>query len=297
MKEVVVGTRGRLISLIAALAMLVSACQFDFNASVGGSDTFDPDHLGGEIAADLSAQLGGEFTVVCPADQPIAEGTTFECEATDELGRTGVIAVVASDDDGNVDWELVEVRPSPGEALAPPPLGDAPAVDPSLERPADVPADWVLFAEPGAGFLLWHPPGWIVERDEGTAVFSGPEGTDAYRTTINVQVVTTTAAGGIYPDEDALYADLYEQIVSVDGEVFWEEEDVLELASGPRRALGMQGIWEMRGEQFMQLAIVLARDARTLVQISYTAPIEFYEDSLELAITVVESFDVVETAD
>lgn len=287
------GTRVRTFVTLLAVAVLMAACDFNFEASVGGARVYDPDLLAEQIAAGLSEQLGGEFDVVCPPDQPIAADTSFECRATDVAGAVGIIGVRAADNDGNINWELLEVLPA-DSALAPADdetAGGLPG--PAAERPADVPDDWVQFAAADSGYLLWHPPDWVVERSEGTAIFSGPEGTDAYRTTVNVQVVTTTAAGGAYPDADALYADLIAQLVEGGGDVFWEEDDELHMASGSRRALALQAYWERQGEEFMQLAVVMQRDTATLVQISYTAPVELYEDSLDLAITIIESFDVV----
>ncbi|MEX2324606.1 MAG: DUF4333 domain-containing protein [Nitriliruptoraceae bacterium] len=273
--------------VVTAMVLSLAACEVDFEASAGGSGQIDPEVLGEQISDGLSEQLGGVFTVECPSGQPNEVGTTFECRATDESGQVGIITVVISDDAGNVDWELAEVLPSAGHE-------DQVSVSPAV-RPEGVPADWVLFAEPGVGYLLWHPRDWAVDRSPTVTVFSGPEGTDAYRTTVNVQVLLTSAVGGTYADADALYDDLVEQIADMGGDIFWEEEDDLMLVSGPRRARGFQAYWQMEGEEFMQMALVMARDADSVVQISYTAPVELYEDFLDLAITIIESFDVVDT--
>ncbi len=91
-------------------ALLLAGCDFEFSVSADDTDsTFDAEQLGGEIAGDLSAQLGGGFEVECPEDQPMEPGSTFECEAVDEAGQVGVIGVTPVDEDGNVEWELLEV--------------------------------------------------------------------------------------------------------------------------------------------------------------------------------------------
>lgn len=60
------------------------------------------------IAAEISAQAGGEWTVTCPDDVPIQKGLTANCEATSADGQSVMINITQTDDQGNVTWETVE---------------------------------------------------------------------------------------------------------------------------------------------------------------------------------------------
>ena len=89
---------GRMTALVGALAMtvgLLAACS----NSLSQSDVQD------KLTQGMSDQLGGEYTVSCPSDIPVAAGATFTCEATGADGSSGVITVTQDDDQGNLSWE------------------------------------------------------------------------------------------------------------------------------------------------------------------------------------------------
>jgi Domain of unknown function (DUF4333) len=56
------------------------------------------------VAADLAAQVGGEWTVQCPDDIPLEKGLTANCSATSADGQSTMIDVTQTDDQGNVTW-------------------------------------------------------------------------------------------------------------------------------------------------------------------------------------------------
>ena len=60
------------------------------------------------IAADIAAQVGGEWTVECPDDIPLEAGLTANCEATSTDGQAVMINITQTDDQGNIDWETAE---------------------------------------------------------------------------------------------------------------------------------------------------------------------------------------------
>jgi hypothetical protein len=64
--------------------------------------------LESSIAADIAAQVGGEWTVECPDDIPLEQGLTANCAATNADGETTMINITQTDDQGNVDWETAE---------------------------------------------------------------------------------------------------------------------------------------------------------------------------------------------
>lgn len=284
-----------LTALLAALALV--GCDVSFSTSGGqGAGLLDTERLEREIASGLAEQLGGSFEVVCPGGQPMTAGTSFTCEATDEAGQVGVIAVEALDDTGNVDWEVVEVRPAPDGDAAPapadedPPAEPEPAAEPDV-RPAGVPADWVRFGTDATGFSLWHPADWSSEGGDGTYLFRGPPGTELERAVINVQLVLRETPERVLADEAAFSADLQQQILDAGGEIIEEQTEVLDWASGSQQVEAFTSIYELGGEQFAQITIVGARDERSLVQLAYTAPIDvFVEDHDEIIVTMLESY-------
>jgi hypothetical protein len=87
---------------IAAVAVLAVA-------AAGCTKTLDTDGLEGELKSQLEAEMSTTIaTVDCPADVEAKAGESFECTAEDEeSGATFTIRVTQSDDQGNVDWEIV----------------------------------------------------------------------------------------------------------------------------------------------------------------------------------------------
>ncbi|MDH4112868.1 MAG: DUF4333 domain-containing protein [Actinomycetota bacterium] len=84
---------------IAVLAIAVAAC----------TKTLDTDGLEGMLKTDIADQVQAVITAVdCPADVEVETGATFECTAEEESGTTFTIQVTQSDDQGNVEWEVVD---------------------------------------------------------------------------------------------------------------------------------------------------------------------------------------------
>jgi len=68
----------------------------------------DVDAIESSVAADLGAQVGGEWTVQCPDDIPLEQGLTANCSATSADGQSTMINVTQTDDQGNVSWETAQ---------------------------------------------------------------------------------------------------------------------------------------------------------------------------------------------
>jgi hypothetical protein len=92
-------SRSARIAAVAMLAITVAAC----------SKTLDTDGLEGELKSQLEDELGTTIaTVDCPADVEAKAGESFECTAEDGESATFTILVTQSDDEGNVDWEIID---------------------------------------------------------------------------------------------------------------------------------------------------------------------------------------------
>ena len=89
---------GRIAALLGAVAVtagLLTACS----SSLDQADVQD------KLQQGLTEQLGGDFTVTCPSDIPLAAESTFTCQTTGADGSTGTIVVTQNDDAGNISWE------------------------------------------------------------------------------------------------------------------------------------------------------------------------------------------------
>lgn len=89
---------GRIATLLGAVALttgLLAAC----------SSSLDQADVQTKLQQGMTEQLGGDFTVTCPSDLPLAAGATFTCDTTGADGSTGVIVVTEDDDQGNLSWQ------------------------------------------------------------------------------------------------------------------------------------------------------------------------------------------------
>ena len=93
---------------------LASGCSAEVST---GSNDLDISKLESTIASGMQEQLGldGKPTVTCPESVPIQQGNVFTCTA--ELNGDRVdVKVTQTDDQGNVNWEVVQ--PSEGASAA-----------------------------------------------------------------------------------------------------------------------------------------------------------------------------------
>ncbi len=97
---------GHLVAAIVVGAIVLSACSFE--ASVGSSG-LDMEKLENGIFDGIEEQTGVEMeSVECPEEMDEEEGLNFECTATDTSGESVQVRVVQTDDEGNVEWEIIE---------------------------------------------------------------------------------------------------------------------------------------------------------------------------------------------
>ena len=98
-------TRSARLLVLAALVIAAAAC----------TKTLDTDGLEGELRSQAEERFNITLTSVdCPADIEVEAGGTFTCDAKQESGATLTLQVTQSDDQGNVEWDLVDAAPEPG---------------------------------------------------------------------------------------------------------------------------------------------------------------------------------------
>lgn len=70
--------------------------------------TLDSTDVQTDIAAALTEQVGGEFTVTCPSAVEAVAGATFDCSVTDgTTGATRTVRVEQTDGTGGYSWRIL----------------------------------------------------------------------------------------------------------------------------------------------------------------------------------------------
>lgn len=91
--------RAKVLLLVAVLVLSGAAC----------ARTLDRQSLEADLTSQVSSELDDEsITVECPDDVEVEAGAVFECVATGPDGATLTVEVTQRDDEGNVEWRLVD---------------------------------------------------------------------------------------------------------------------------------------------------------------------------------------------
>jgi hypothetical protein len=99
--------RSRSVRLVAVafLAIAAAAC----------TKTLDTDGLETELQSQIEAETQSSITSVdCPEDVEVETGGSFTCTAEQEGGATLTIRITQQDDQGNVQWIIVDAAGDPG---------------------------------------------------------------------------------------------------------------------------------------------------------------------------------------
>jgi len=147
------------------------------------------------------------------------------------------------------------------------------------------------FTEPGYGYTISYPQHWIYEKDDSNSViFSGPEGTDEYYTTVTVQTLFSTEAGGNYSNLDDIYQELYDQFDEMNGIFDLYEEDTHPYKGIRYPMIVFDTIYRLDGEDFWQYVILFERDQHAFHAVYYTVPLELIELSTDVFTEMLETF-------
>lgn len=149
-----------------------------------------------------------------------------------------------------------------------------------------------VFDESGFGFTVSYPNNWIYETDAFLVVFSGPENTDEYFTTVNIQNLIKGEEG--YSTLEDIYKDYREQFLTVNATRIGEMEyEIFEQDNTEYPMIFFDVEYERENEDFKQTILVIERPGQVYHQFSYTAPADLYELSEDIADQMFESFKIV----
>ena len=140
------------------------------------------------------------------------------------------------------------------------------------------------------GFAVGYPTDWIYEKQgENIIVFSGPEGTESYHTTVNMQNIRW---GEAYSDFEDFYLDYKEQLQGAGGEITELTQVDYEQNGDKYDSVGFTGRYVLDGEDFGQWIIAIDRGDGVFHQFSYTAPVDLFEEYQETAIVMLDYFEI-----
>ena len=199
---------------------------------------------------------------------------------------------------------------SQSEKKTPPPPAAAPTAvtpttpSPATSAPTEKPSAAALaltqtFDDAKAGYVMQYPADWIYEKPDKSAttvIFSGKQGTPAYRATLNIQNLLTTQAGGKYADIAAVVKDLKQQLTG-GGAVFAGEQALTYTTQKGQQLQGAQFLVEytLKGEKFRQWQVVIPNpDGKYLHALAYTAPADLYADYEATAQAMIQSWKMKE---
>lgn len=150
-----------------------------------------------------------------------------------------------------------------------------------------------VFQEQGWGFKIEYPTDWIYEKvNDYTVIFSGPENTETFYTTLNIQKIAATKIGGEYSTADALLQSLKNQIATAQNSNSTEVADMNYTSKTGETILarGFIAQYTRQNENFQQLQLVIkSNDGEIFYAIAYTAPADLYDKYKSTIIMIMES--------
>ncbi len=188
------------------------------------------------------------------------------------------------------DWVLANFRPAAEEAPEP---ATAPTAREEREvRQAEIMGSRRFFS-PRFGYAIEYPANWVLSRPSAFAIlFSGADGTEAYRATVriqNVQPGATDAASAVA----AVVADLKADLAAGARDIQVLGDKPMTYARDGVRLDGRQILvtYAYHGERFKKLAIVVPRPGGGVVHLwSYTAPEAVYDIFRPIAEAMLRSW-------
>ena len=152
------------------------------------------------------------------------------------------------------------------------------------------------FTDPGLGFAVAYPETWIATRESPfIVVFSGREGTEAYRATVSIENVRPPGALSPTAATSSVLADFKMRLVRAVPDVRTEAETPIFRGAGASRVEGSQFLvhYNHGGEMFRKWVVIMRRTSAPVVHIwSYTAPRDRFDRFRPVAEAMLESWTI-----
>lgn len=162
--------------------------------------------------------------------------------------------------------------------------------DQTLE-PGEIDVQMNIFESESLGFAVGYPSDWIYEKEgDNVVIFSGPEGTDSYYTTVNMQNILW---GEAYEDFNDFYEDYKMQFEQANGAITEMTQVDYEQNGNKYDSVGFTSSYELNGTTFGQWVIGIDRGDGVFHQFSYTAPEDLFEEYQEIAVVMLDYFEII----
>lgn len=152
------------------------------------------------------------------------------------------------------------------------------------------------FADPGLGYTVAYPDSWIAARESPfLVVFSGREGTEAYRAIVSIENVKPPGAVSPTAATAAVLADFKMRLVRTVPDIRTEAETPIFRGAGDKRVEGSQFLvhYSHGGEMFRKWVVIMRRTSAPVVHIwSYTAPRDRFDLFRPVAEAMLESWTI-----
>ncbi|MGE5417298.1 MAG: hypothetical protein ACM3UZ_11240 [Acidobacteriota bacterium] len=147
------------------------------------------------------------------------------------------------------------------------------------------------FRERNAGFILKYPANWIFQKpDPSTWVFSGQPKTEAYSSTVTIQVTLPEEKGGSYHNINDVYTDYSSQLQSVKGKILDKRNYLMRQGSSVYPCVEFKALFPRGQKNVLQWVIIVQGHDRNFYQFRYSAPQALYIKYLPDAQAMVMSW-------
>ena len=158
------------------------------------------------------------------------------------------------------------------------------------------PAGYKTFQEGSFGYTINYPSDWVYTKpSQYTVVFSGKEGMDAYYSTVSIQNIASSKAGGKHENVDSLAKSLKDQITTGAENGKISDEKAFDCSADGEKltAKGFKAEYARQGENFKQWVVVVQRaDGKAFHVWSYTSPAAQYDTFLGTAQAILDSWAI-----
>ncbi|MGE5405267.1 MAG: hypothetical protein ACM3PP_10050 [Candidatus Saccharibacteria bacterium] len=147
------------------------------------------------------------------------------------------------------------------------------------------------FRERNAGFIMKYPADWMfLKPDSSTWVFSGKPKTEAYNSTVTIQVTLPEEKGGSYSDINEVFTDYSYQVRSIKGKVLDKKNYLLRQGSSVYPCIEFKALLPREQKNVLQWVILVQGHDRNFYQFRYAAPQTLYVKYLPSAQAMVMSW-------
>ncbi|MGM0652022.1 MAG: cytochrome c oxidase assembly factor Coa1 family protein [Bacillota bacterium] len=231
----------------------------------------EPIEDGNGVSGEINVSNGsGEAEFSIPVSGPLSSGDLYArgVKSSGQWSLTYLELVMENGDS----LDLLSSKPGFAE--------DSQPTEITGGLPSDV-SGMLMFNEPGYGFTMNFPEQWNYVISGNTIDFRGPEGTEENDLLVNIQVLFTSLAGGMYANLDEVFNDLGKTYEDIGGNIIESESGTDYIGDSIHDYIWYAASYESEGTEFFERVIILQRDDEFFYLLMHTAPLSLgakYDD-------------------